>query len=276
MKRISIFLMIMIIFFSVHSMNAYAYEEDSYYVNRMGVHFTESEYNDLLERFGIGFVATVSNKLAEEALQNKEMILLTEPIPILINDNPAPIYYYPCSLGNIESKNYDDFYVCANYTENSSNSKYYFELYIEWNPLYISRMEKYFDILAMRWDSNFVVESYTGEQFNGISVVNYSNNGKNSKRAANGAGISMNVMDDTSELLRMSTTLIGHYTSKTLTTINMTYVHAYKKVTLEQSQSYKFSPTVNGQVLQFDNSTIKSYYQTPVPIYKTFTPRYIV
>lgn len=84
----------------------------------------------------------------------------------------------------------------------------------------------------------------------------------------------MNIIDDTNDLLTLTTNLKGYFSEKTSTTIYMGYFHAKQSVTLSQSQSYTFSSSGLGNVLAFDSNTIKGYY-TAVPMTFTLTPTYI-
>ncbi len=158
-----------------------------------------------------------------------------------------------------------------------SDKSYDFELFVEWNPASIGRMVKSFDILAMNWGSNFVPIAYTGVQWDGFKSVNYSNRGGNSKWANNNtaAAISMNIMDDTSEMLTMTTDVHGYFKDKKKSTIKSLYMHANRDVTLAQSQSFTFDNNGLGGILTFNNSTIRSYYQAPAAMSISLTPQYI-
>lgn len=242
---------------------------DTYFINKSGATLNQNEYNEILTRFGEGFLMTASKDLINIALKDKTVIPVDFNKEAKINVTSG--YVYPCD-DYTSHRDFGDMQACADGVKFSGQNEYLFELFIEWNPSSIPKMVKSFDILAMRWDSNFVATSYVGEQFNS-AVVTYGNNGANSNRASNGAGISMNIMNDTTNVLTMKTQLRGSFNSNKTSTINMVYLHANRDVTLEQSKSYTFNSSGLGKVLTFNNSTIRSYYQSPVAMSITVNPQ---
>ncbi len=252
-----------------------ALENEPYYVNRNGVNLSKEEYDELVERFGEGYVMTSSQELINAMLENKDMI----PVSLDEDSLERAKYYYSCSDYDFH-KDYGDLQGCMKSVVIPSTSTYTFELFVEWNKEGIQKpMVKSFDILAMNWSDNFVATSYTGTQWNAISVVNYSNRGGNSKWNTNGtgAGISMNIMNDTQDFLTMTTNLTGYFTSKKASTISMLYIHAYFDVTKTQSMSYEFAKGKDslGNVLKFKSDEVRSRYAAPVTYERTFTPQYI-
>lgn len=242
---------------------------EPYYVNQNGVELSKEEYEELIERFSEGFVMTASNKLLEDALANKDMVSVSSEQIQMARTS----YYYNCSSYS-KTTDFGDYQACVNATVTPSTKVYNFELFIEWNPTEIPSMVKSHDIMAMRWNSNFNANSYTGIQWNANQIVNYSNQGTNSKWGTNGAGISMNIIDDTNDFLTLTTNLQGTFNEKSSTTIYMGYFHTKRNVTLAQSKSYTFSSSGLGNVLSFSNSTIQGYY-TAVPMTFTLTPEYV-
>lgn len=245
--------------------------QEIYYVNKNGVELTKIEYDELIERFDEGFVKTASSELIEEALIEKDMILVPKDE---ITTTARSNFYYSCS-DYADSINLGDIQACVNVTVTPSLKTYNFELFVEWNSSKIPQITKSYDILAMRWTSNFNGESYTGNQRNENKVVNYSNKGTNSKWGTTGAGISMNIIDDTNSMLTFTTNLKGYFSEKKSTTINMTYLHTQTAVTLTQSQNYSFSSSGLGKVIKFNSSTINNYYSEVIPMSITLTPSYI-
>lgn len=246
------------------------FAKEVYFVNLNGVELDKEEYEELVERFGEGYVLTSSQSFINEMLNDKEATSIQEENIERVN------YRFDCSSYQ-RYNNYGDFQQCFKGLVHPSNKDYTFELFVEWNSSSIGRMVKSFDILAMNLGSNFILTEYKGKQTNDKVDVNYSNKGGNSKWASNNtaAAISMNIMDDTSEMLTMTTTASGYFKAKKSSTIKSLYIHANRDVTLAQSQSFTFDNDGLGGVLTFNNSTIRSYYQAPAAMSYTLTPEYI-
>lgn len=132
-------------------------------------------------------------------------------------------------------------------------------VYTQW---IINPRVKSFDVIAMRIDDGYVVDgTQDGTQMyhkNGVvGWVNYSANGTNIRKADDGFGISMNLVNDASNFeADISATVIS--TSQDAVAYG-TYQHAVTDVTLDQSQSYMISHNGLGGVLNFSNSVYNLY-----------------
>lgn len=132
-------------------------------------------------------------------------------------------------------------------------------VYTQWivNP----RVKSY-DVTAMRIEDGYVVDgTQDGTQMYYKSGkqghVTYSANGTNIRKADNGFGISMNLVNNASNFeTDISATVIS--TSQNGVAYG-TYQHAVTDVTLDQSQSYMISHNGLGKVLNFSNSVYNLY-----------------
>ena len=119
-----------------------------------------------------------------------------------------------------------------------------------------------YDVTAMRIEGGYVVEgTQDGTQLywkdGAYNWVNYSYNGTNIRKADNGFGISMNLVNGASYFeTDISADVIS--TSQNAVAYG-TYQHAVTGVTLSQSQSYTISHNGLGDVLNFASS-VYNYY----------------
>ena len=132
-------------------------------------------------------------------------------------------------------------------------------VYTQW---LVTPATKSYDVTAMRIDGGYVVEgTQDGTQTywaNGAyRYVDYSYNGTNIRKADNGFGISMNLVNDASYFeTDISADVIA--TSSSATAYG-TYQHAVTNVSLSQSQSYNISHNGFGDVLNFATG-VEGYY----------------
>ena len=132
-------------------------------------------------------------------------------------------------------------------------------VYTQW---LVTPATKSYDVTAMRIDGGYVVEgTQDGTQTywaNGAyGYVEYSPNGTNIRKADNGFGISMNLVNDASYFeTDISANVIA--TSSSATAYG-TYQHAVTDVTLDESQSYTISHNGFGEVLNFATGIRGSY-----------------
>ena len=132
-------------------------------------------------------------------------------------------------------------------------------VYTQW---LVTPATKSYDVTAMRIDGGYVVEgTQDGTQTywaNGAyRYVDYSYNGTNIRKADNGFGISMNLVNDASYFeTDISADVIA--TSSSATAYG-TYQHAVTDVSLSASQSYTISHNGFGDVLNFATG-VQNYY----------------
>ena len=127
----------------------------------------------------------------------------------------------------------------------------------------ISPAIKSYDVIAMRTDDATVIEgSQEGTQAyiyrnDDVGYVNYSNNGTNMKKASNGFGISMNLVD-AAHTYECSITARVRATTE-WAEVYGSYQHAATNVTLAQSQAYTISHNGYGKVINFATAVQNHY-----------------
>ncbi len=81
------------------------FAKEVYLVNRNGVELTKEEYDELVERFGEGYVLTSSQKLIDKMLSDKSII------PVQDESITRANYFNDCSRYD-KYNNYGDFQQC--------------------------------------------------------------------------------------------------------------------------------------------------------------------
>ena len=143
--------------------------------------------------------------------------------------------------------------------DSSSGNGHRIMVYTQW---LVTPATKSFDVTAMRIDGGYVVDGTQdgtqGYWANGeYGYVSYSPNGTNIRKADNGFGISMNLVNDASYFeTDISANVIA--TSSSATAYG-TYQHAVTDVSLSASQSYTISHNGFGDVLNFATG-VQNYY----------------
>ena len=132
-------------------------------------------------------------------------------------------------------------------------------VYTQW---LVTPATKSYDVTAMRIDGGTVVEgTQDGTQLywkdGAYNMVNYSWNGTNIRKADNGFGISMNLVNGASYF---ETDISANVTRTSQNAVAYgTYQHAVTDVTLDESQSYTISHNGFGDVLNFATGIRGSY-----------------
>ena len=127
----------------------------------------------------------------------------------------------------------------------------------------ISPAIKSYDVIAMRTDDASIIEgSQEGTQGyiykNGTTgYIDYSYNGTNMKRASNGFGISMNLLDAAHRYECFITARVRATTE--WAEVFGSYQHAATNVTLAQSQAYTISHNGYGEVINFATAVQNHY-----------------
>ena len=143
--------------------------------------------------------------------------------------------------------------------DSSSGNGHRIMVYTQW---LVTPATKSFDVTAMRIDGGYVVDGTQdgtqGYWANGeYGYVSYSPNGRNIRKADNGFGISMNLVNDASYFeTDISANVI---TTSSSATAYGTYQHAVTDVSLSASQSYTISHNGFGDVLNFATG-VQNYY----------------
>ncbi len=124
-------------------------------------------------------------------------------------------------------------------------------------------MPKYksFDVMAIRWESNFSLDTYFGEQItNGnTDYVSYNVGNGNYKSGTNAIGLSQNLVDSATEIDN-KLYVTGFCSSSG--TVYATYQHAQDEITLATSKLYNFSSSGYGNILSFYGNASGIYDNT--------------
>lgn len=247
--------------------------QNVYYTNSNGVQMTELEYNKMLQLFSEEKVNYLSQEefdkykdmtiLSTDSVYQKTISLDGEVISEEIiskeeydssSDENLPIPY----VG--DSQYYETTYKKLTATVGDSTGLLLISS-IHWKKIpYI----KSYDVYAFRV-TNMSHSNLAGTQtyyHDGTAdSIFYDTTAPGYKYATNGAGYSMNLVDNaTGYDLAISSELAYNTTQYTTAHIYVSYQHAQRDVSRETSKSYTFSPSGYGNVVLFNNSTIAGYY----------------
>lgn len=241
------------------------------YVGNANAAISEEEYAELREIFSEARLSLMSDEEKEELVNsdltvNEKIYQVTESVngtftysevdPDMVDqikenfDNGITTYdtYHETSYKRIQ--------IIDTYIGGNSHDVM---VYTQW---LVTPATKSYDVTAMRIDGGYVVEgTQDGTQLywkNGAyDYVDYSYNGTNIRKADNGFGISMNLVDGASYF---ETDISANVISTSQNAVAYgTYQHAVTDVSLSQSQSYTISHNGLGDVLNFASS-VYNYY----------------
>ncbi|MBE6145534.1 MAG: hypothetical protein E7171_02820 [Firmicutes bacterium] len=139
-----------------------------------------------------------------------------------------------------------------------SSGNVIFSLINEWKTM---PKNKSFDVMAMRWTSNYTMTSYDGSQTtNGnTSYVAYNVGNGNYKFGTNAIGLSQNLVDSAT-MIYNDMIVVG--TCSGTGQVWATYQHAQANITLATSKLYNFSSSGYGGVLSFYGNASGIYDNT--------------
>lgn len=151
-----------------------------------------------------------------------------------------------------------------------NNNAHFITIYTQWLIVPVTQS---YDVTAMRVEDAYVVEnSQDGTQIyikNGTTgYVNYSPNGTNIRKADNGFGISMNLVNNAS-YYETDISAVVQATSQ-YAKVYGTYQHAVTDLSLDDSQSYFISHNGYGRVLNFATG-VQHKYDGMNGVYKTLS-----
>ena len=241
------------------------------YVGNANAAISEEEYAELREIFSEARLSLMSDEEKEELVNsdltvNEKIYQVTESVngtftysevdPDMVDqikenfDNGITTYdtYHETSYKRIQ--------IIDTYIGGNSHDVM---VYTQW---LVTPATKSYDVTAMRIDGGYVVEgTQDGTQLywkNGAyDYVDYSYNGTNIRKADNGFGISMNLVNGASYF---ETDISANVISTSQNAVAYgTYQHAVTDVSLSQSQSYTISHNGLGDVLNFASS-VYNYY----------------
>lgn len=151
-----------------------------------------------------------------------------------------------------------------------TNTGHYITIYTQWLIVPVTQS---YDVTAMRVEDAYVVDgTQDGTQIyikNGTTgFVQYSPNGTNIRKADNGFGISMNLVNNAS-YYETDISAIVQATSQ-YAKVYGTYQHAVTDLSLDDSQSYFISHNGYGRVLNFATG-VQHKYDGMNGVYKTLS-----
>ena len=239
--------------------------------NVKGATLTDAEYARLRLVFSDLRIATMSDEKAQEYLSydlehNKKVskyfkvtqttngttsteVTKEEATNAAKNNTPTRATYHQTTYKNIRIT-----------SMNGGTNAYIIDL----PPLWlVSPAIKSYDVIAMRTDDATIIEgTQEGTQAyiyrnDDVGYVNYSNNGTNMKKASNGFGISMNLVDAAHTYECFITARVRATTE--WAEVYGSYQHAATNVTLAQSQAYTISHNGYGKVINFATAVQNHY-----------------
>lgn len=247
--------------------------QTEYYTNSNGVQMTELEYNKMVQLFSERKTGYLSQ---EEFDKYKDMTILSANTVYqkTVSLDGEVIFEEEITKEEYESSTDED--VPIPYV---GDFQYYETTYkkltgsvgdaagllligtVSWKKIpYI----KSYDVFAFRV-TNLSHSNFTGTQHyyhdGTYDIIEYDTTVPGYKYATNGAGVSMNLVDNaTGYDLTIVSGLSYNTTQYTTAHIYVSYQHAQRDVSRETSKSYTFSPSGYGNVVLFNNSTIAGYY----------------
>ena len=241
------------------------------YVGNANAAISEEEYAELREIFSEARLSLMSDEEKEELVNsdltvNEKIYQVTESVngtftysevdPDMVDqikenfDNGITTYdtYHETSYKRIQ--------IIDNHLGGESHLVM---VYTQW---LVTPATKSYDVTAMRIDGGTVVEgTQDGTQVywedGSYKHITYSPNGTNIRKADNGFGISMNLVNGASYF---ETDISANVISTSQNTVAYgTYQHAVTDVSLSQSQSYTISHNGLGDVVNFASSVYNLY-----------------
>lgn len=239
------------------------------FVSSVKAETTEEDYNKLRSIFSEKRISIMSEE--EKAIYTDNDLTVEEKLYKVTQTTNGTYTYEELDLSleddireNAAISTYDSSYQTSykkiTFIDVDYNDGYHrLTVYTQW---LINPVTQSFDVTAMRIADGYVVDgSQVGNQMyikNGtVGLVNYSPNGTNIRKADNGFGISMNLVNGGTEFeTDISATVKA--TSEYAMAYG-TYQHAVTDVSLDESQSYFISHNGFGGVLNFATGVQNKY-----------------
>ncbi len=253
--------------------------KEAYYVNKNGIEMSELQYNKFLKMFSERKIEFLSleefnkykdaNILANETVYQKvtykdgkvieeETISEEEYNSVSDSEKSDGVNTY----GN-DSDNQETSYKRLSGVLTDLGGKFDLMAAISWKKVPYCRS---YDVFAFRLN-HFSYSAFSGSQvyIKGDKAygINYSSSSEGYKGLSNGAGVSMNLKDDsdiTGFELTIGAILKFNTSSYSQAHAYMTYQHAQNDLTRAQSMGYSLDINGLGNVLLFSNATVRSTY----------------
>lgn len=249
---------------------------EAFYVNTNGVEMTETQYHKMLQMFSERKVSiltqeefdsykdneivSIGTKYAKETFVNGEY-QGTEEITKAEYDAAKEVNSCTPYASEYIETSYKR--LSSTVSKISGTSKYSLIAALTWKkvPKYRS-----YDVFAYRF-MHFNYSGFTGSQvyFKGNSAykIPYYTTSEGYKSLSNGAGVSMNLKDDsdiTSYELTVGTTMTFSSYNYATAAAYVAYEHAQANISRANSMNYTLDISGLGNVILFNNDTISGYY----------------
>ncbi len=259
--------------FGVLSINVNA--KEAYYVNKNGIDMSELQYNKFLELFSKRKIEFLS--LEEFNMYKDANILSGETIYQKVTyDNGKVVEeeiiseeeYEAVKDAEINSYANDDDCYETSYKRLSGtitdvNGTFYLMSALSWKKVPYARS---YDVYAFRLN-HFSYSGFMGNQVyikgNDAYSIDYNTSSAGYKGFSNGAGVSMNLKDDsdiTGFELTINSRLKFNTSSYSQAHVYISYQHAQNDLSRAQSMGYSLDVNGLGNVLLFSNATVRSTY----------------
>lgn len=248
----------------------------AYYTNSNGVQMTESQYNKMLQMFSERKVSVLTQS-EFDSLKDNEIVdsgtkysketfirgeyVSTEEISKEEYDAAEDVTACTPFVSDYVETGYKK--LSASVAKAGSSNKYSLVGALTWKkvPAYRS-----YDVFAYRLN-HFNYSGFSGGQmyFKGKNAYNiaYYTTSEGYKALSNGAGVSMNLKDD-SDITGYELTIVTNLTFNTSSYASaaayVSYQHAQANLSRADSMNYTLSVGGLGNVIQFNNSRVESYY----------------
>ena len=259
--------------------NIVSAKESVYYTNLNGVEMTKAQYNKMVGIYSEQKVTSLTQNEFDRVVNAKianQNVIYTKAV----YDHDTILYEEVVSESEYNNEN--KYLVCGNGTR--SDDQGYFSTSYKKLSASLFDFDDYFLLLTdLHWKIMPACRSYdvyafrtTHMSYEGVggtqtyyfsnntyTNINYTENSAGYKGLNNGAGISMNLTDNTSITgldLSLSTELeISEY-NYTTAHVFVTYQHAQSDLTQDQSKSYTLSAGGLGNVVYYTNNSIWNKY----------------
>lgn len=262
-----------------NNVKAMVKQNDDCYQNNRGVCLSEGELNKLKTFFDISVIDNFTQEETQKFLNSNLVATQTKYIKsvyqgekVISNTEVTKEEFDNATesqkVCNEQTRGDDVGYFETSYKSLTSSifqigNKYSFAITLLWKIVPVTRS---FDVIAFR-TRHLSYSNVSGAQIYYIAgsstIINYNTNSAGYKGLSNGAGISMNLKDDTNitsfSNLILAEMQISEYNYSTAHVFT-TYQHATSSLTRDQSKSYTLQAGGLGDVLYYSNTNIRNKY----------------
>lgn len=274
MKRVILILAIFNILFYLVNTNA----QEVYYTNLNGVQMTQIEYIKICDMLSEQKASILTQEEFDKYMQYSIVSgdeiyqrvvyqngkVVSEEVITETEYNNAPETSTTC---NPNSRADDSAYHETSYKRFSGklldSGTFLYIGSLTWKQVPATRSYDVFAFMTQHFNYSAVTGTQTYFVGNNYTNIYYNSGSEGYKGLSNGAGISMNLKDDTN-ITRYEMTLTADLTVNTSSysaaSIVTSYQHAQSSLTRAQSMSYNISPVGLGGVVHYSDSSIRAKY----------------